>query len=407
VTADDVGVLVPADVAASGPAAVSVLRQIDLRTGRIETVAGTASGGSSAQGALATDAALGAVCGIAVDRHGNVLVSDSATAEHGQAFGHNRVRVIALSGALSYSRRMMSGRIYTIAGQLHRGFSGDGGTAIHALLSLPSGLAVDQHGNVIVADTGNNRIRVVAEATGVFFGQQMRSGDIYTVAGNDKVGFAGNGVPANRAVLDLGDLGGASQSATPLRVDRAGNILFADTYHGDGRVKLVAATNRDFYGQPMRAGYIYTIVGGGGRYLGFDKLGHGHPSVGSGLSRITGLAVDAAGNLIVTTGYEVWVAAESSGGYYGQAMRAGRFYHLAGIPVDAHTHFPVRGSGGDGRAASRAQFSGILGVAVDADGNVVVADQTRIRVIAATSGTFYGQQVASGDIYTIAGAVAR
>jgi len=46
-------------------------------------------------------------------------------------------------------------------------------------------------------------------------------------------------------------------------------------------------------------------------------------------------------------------------------------------------------------------------VAVDATGNVVVADQTRIRVIAASSGTFYAQRMTRGDIYTIAGVVER
>jgi hypothetical protein len=200
---------------------------------------------------------------------------------------------------------------------------------------------------LILADTGNNRIRVVAERSGTYFGRQMRAGDIYTVAGNDNVGFSGDGVPG-----------------TP-----------RCTRHG--------------------------------RYLLYDQLGHGHRAVGSGLSGVGGLAVEGAGNVIVTTGYQVWVAAESTGQFFGHAMRAGHLYHLAGLRVDAHTQFPVRGSGGDGAAASRAQFSGLKGVAVDQAGNVVVADQTRIRVIAASSGTCYGQQMTQGDIYTIAGVVYR
>jgi hypothetical protein len=407
VSAADGGVLVPAAVQTYGPADVSVVSRIDLQTGHVQTVAGTASGGVAAQGAVATDAGLGSVCGVAVDRAGNILVSDSATATHGQKFGHNRIRVVDVAGGPSYGRWMASGRIYTIAGQLHAGFAGDGGPAARALLNLPSGLDVDENGNVVVADTLNNRVRVVAEKTGNFYGQPMRAGDIYTVAGNDNIGFAGDGVPALHATLDLAPLGGAAESRTPLQVDQAGNILFADTYHGDGRVRLVAAANGQFYGRQMRAGYIYTIAGGGGRYLGYDHLGHGHRSVGSGLSAVTGLALDSAGNLIVSTRYQIWVAAESTGRYYGQEMRAGHFYHLAGMPVDVHTQFPVRGSGGDGAAASHAQLSGIAGMAVDAGGNVVVVDQTRIRVIAADSGTLYGQWMTRGDIYTIAGVVAR
>jgi trimeric autotransporter adhesin len=407
VTAGDGGVLVPAAVETYGPAAVSVVRRIDLRTGRVQIMAGTASGGMTAPGAVATDTALGAVCGVAVDHFGNVLVADGATATHGQKFGYNRILVVDVAGGASYGRFMASGRTYTIAGQLHAGFAGDGGPASRALLDQPSGLGTDEHGNVVVADSRSNRIRVVAEATGQFFGQEMQSGDIYTVAGSDQAGFSGDGVPALHAALDIADLGGGSETRTPLQVDRDGNILFGDTYHGDGRVRLVAAANGEFYGMRMRAGYIYTIAGGGGRYLGYDQLGHGHRSIGSGLSAVTGLALDPAGNLIVSTLYQVWLAAERSGRYYGQDMHAGHLYHLAGAPVDVHTQFPVRGSGGDGAPALRAQFSGILGVTVDADSDVVVVDQTRIRVIAATTGTRYGQQMTRGDIYTIAGVLAR
>jgi hypothetical protein len=98
-TAADGGVFVPAEVDGVG-LATSVVRRIDLRTGRMETIIGTASGGFGADG-TATSAALGSVCGIAIDQLGSVLVSEGAYVEHGQAFGHNRVRVLPASGGFS------------------------------------------------------------------------------------------------------------------------------------------------------------------------------------------------------------------------------------------------------------------------------------------------------------------
>jgi len=187
--------------------------------------------------------------------------------------------------------------------------------------------------------------------------------------------------------------------------DRSGNILFGTAFRGDGRVRLVAESTGTFYGVPMRAGYVYTIAGGGSRYSLGDELGEGQLSVGSGLGVVTGLAVDGAGNIVVTTIYQVWVAAERTGQYYGQTMTAGHFYHLAGQPANVQT--PVTNGMGDGVPESQASFDTLSGVSVDSDGNVVLADLTRVRVIAARSGTYYGMHMIRGDVYTIAGVFKR
>src|SRR5262249_61029307 len=83
-----------------------------------------------------------------------------------------------------YGRAMTTGDVYTAAGNGQEGFSGDGGPATSAELDNPGGVAIDGHGNLLVADSFNNRVRVVAAATRTFYGQAMTKGDIYTVAGN-------------------------------------------------------------------------------------------------------------------------------------------------------------------------------------------------------------------------------
>ena len=77
----------------------------------------------------------------------------------------------------------------------------------------------DTAGNVLIADTSNNRIRVVAASTGTFYGQAMTAGDIYTIAGNGTYGFSGDGGPGTTAELSYPEA---------VAVD-AGNVLIADS----------------------------------------------------------------------------------------------------------------------------------------------------------------------------------
>jgi hypothetical protein len=78
-------------------------------------------------------------------------------------------------------------------------------------------------------DMGNNRVRVVAAATGTFYGVAMTAGDIYTVAGNGTPGFSGDGGPATSAEVD---------QPFGVGVEAAGNLLVADLF--DGRVREIS-----------------------------------------------------------------------------------------------------------------------------------------------------------------------
>ena len=110
-------------------------------------------------------------------------------------------------------------------------------------------MAVDHSGNLVIGDTDNNRVRVVAVATGTFYGQAMTAGDIYTVAGGGIYLFR-NRIKATMATL---------QSPSGVAVDGAGNILFADTM--DNAIRVVSHKAATLYGQAMKAGYIYSIAG--------------------------------------------------------------------------------------------------------------------------------------------------
>src|SRR5262249_50275793 len=137
-----------------------------------------------------------------------------------------RIRVLAEHTGTFYGQAMTAGDIYTVAGTGMYGYSGDGGPATHAELFPPEGVIVDRSGNLVFAAGGRRRGRVVAEATGRFYGQAMITGDIYTVAGDKTAGYNGDG-PATRT--DLAQPSGVA-------LDGAGNLVIADTDNGRIRV---------------------------------------------------------------------------------------------------------------------------------------------------------------------------
>jgi sugar lactone lactonase YvrE len=291
-------------------------------------------------------------------------------------YGHARVRVVAARTGTFYGQAMTAGHIYTVAGNGTVGFAGHGGPATRAKLSGPYGVAVDAAGNLVIADYGNRRIRVVAARTGTFYGVAMTAGDIYTVAGG---GTGGLGGPATQARI-----------ANPMSVavDPAGNLLIGDVATG---VLAVAASTGTFYGVAMTAGDIYRVAGGG-----TGGLGDGGPATSANLWAY-GVTTDGAGNLVIGDGsnLRVRVVAASTGTFYGQAMTAGDIYTIAGGGTSL----------GDGGPATSAELGAPDGVAVDGAGNVLIADtgDNRVRVVAASTGTFYGQAMTAGDIYTVAG----
>src|SRR5262249_60124149 len=107
------------------------------------------------------------------------------------------------------------GDIYTVAGDGRAGFSGDGGPAAKAKVNQPFGALADGAGNLVLADTLNGRVRVVAARDGTFYGVPMKAGDIYTIAGVGLNRSSGIGGPPPQAGLHPPHRGAGRHHRTP------------------------------------------------------------------------------------------------------------------------------------------------------------------------------------------------
>ena len=217
------------------------IRKVDS-TGTITTIAGTGEQGFGGNGGSASQAHLFFPTGVAVDGEGNLYIAD---------VGNHRIRKVDSTGTIT-----------TFAGTGERGFGGPGGPAVQAQLDAPSGVAVDEAGNLYIADQYNHRIRRVDP-----------TGTITTIAGTGELGLGGDGGPAIQA--QLGD-------PTGVAVDGEGNLYIADA--SNHRIRRVDST-----------GTITTIAGTGER--GFS--GDDGPAIQAQLDDPTGVAVDGEGNLYI------------------------------------------------------------------------------------------------------------
>ena len=170
------------------------IRKIDA-TGTITTIAGTGEYGFGGDGGPAAEAQLSFPYGVAVDGAGNLYIADT---------DNQRIRKVDSTGTIT-----------TIVGTGEVGFSGDGGPATEAQLVHPTGVAVDEAGNLYIADVVALRIRKVDAA-----------GTITTIAGTGEYGFGGDGGPAADAQLSF---------PYGVAVDGAGNLYIADT--GNQRIR--------------------------------------------------------------------------------------------------------------------------------------------------------------------------
>jgi uncharacterized protein (TIGR03437 family) len=347
--------------------------------GIISTFAGTGAvspggAGSYNDGGLAINALLRLPSGVTTDSAGNVYIADT---------GDNMIRKVTTDGVIN-----------AVAGNSYPGFSGDTGSALVAGLHSPEDVAVDSKGNIYIADSTNAAIR-----------QVNTSGLINTIAGDQTVGFSGDGGPATSAAL-----------TTPYAVcvDSAGNVYFAE--NGDSRIRKVDTSLN-----------INTIAGDG--TAGYN--GDGAAAISAELNFPTGLALDSTGNLYIadslnrrirkvagttisTIGGNGILSYSGDGGAAVAAQlnapqavatdSAGNFYIAdtannvvrkvtAGGTITTIAGNGTAGFGGDGGAPTSAQLNAPQGILVDASGNIYIADTQNARV----------RKISGNTITTVAG----
>lgn len=368
--------------------------------GIITTVVGIGQWGCPKDGDAAASAPLLGPTGLAMDRSGNLYITD-----------------IDWDDELAAVRKVSpDGIITTIAGGGYWGFGGDGGPATSAQLAGPEGVAADFDGNVYIADTFNQRIRKISP-----------SGIITTVAGKGQPGpSTSDGVDAFTADIDTpwrvavdasGDpliASNSLQRITPdgiihtistfggnvVTQDAAGNLFTAGLaireLFPNGAVRTVAGPGG--FGTPGVGGYgialdgagdllvgsgyvlskispsgVVTTVAGGGK----DIPGDGGQATNASLNNVTGVVFDRAGNLFF---------AETYGNRVRKMTPDGIITTIAGTGMAGYS--------GDEGPATSAQLGGPDGLAFDAAGNLYIADtyNSLIRVV-----------TTDGTIHTIAG----
>ncbi len=249
---------------------------------------------------------------------------------------------LALVLALMVRCSSAQGIISTVAGTGLPTYSGDGGPATSAGLNLPGTVAIDVAGNLYISDSRNYTIRKVTPA-----------GIISTIAGNGKAGFSGDGGPAVNATL--GESGG-------LAIDLTGNTYFTEVTNQ--RVRKVNAN-----------GIISTVAGNG--KTGFS--GDGGPANNASLNRPGRVATDTKGNIYIS---------DQGNNRIRRVSPDGIITTFAGNGAAAST--------GDGSLATSASISNQIGVVVDSQGNLYIAENGSNRIRKVDSKGFISTVVGNG-----------
>ena len=337
------------------------IRRIDALTGIITTVAGSGPvgpgpGGFGGDGGLATSATLNFPNKVAFDLAGNLFFADNAN--------HRIRRIDAVTGIIT-----------TVAGTGTAGFSGDGGLALNAELFGPVSVLIQPNGDMLIGDQRNHRIRKIDFVTGI----------ITTLAGSGPAGpgpgsFGGdNGSATDALLFHPGDM----------VMDAQGNLLFTDM--GNNRIRKIDTAT----------GVITTIAGiGPSDASGGAFGGDGGPASSAQLFFPTALVLDANGNLFFSDHYNNRIRMINTAGI------------ITTVAGSGPTGIGTGSFGGDGGLATSAFLHQPNGVAIDASGRLLIADQEnqRIRIVPINqppncSGAFIVDQSAGANCQaTISGA---
>ena len=343
--------------------------RVDHTTGNMSVFAGNGVVGFSGDGGPAVDAEMDGPSGMCLDANDNVFVADSDNAVI------REIPVVTGGGKTALN-------IYTVAGvetETNYIYGGDGAPALSANLHFPDGCSFDSHGNLYIADRGNNAIRVVigASATAPVGIGPVTAGNIYLFAGSlgavppapPVVGYGANGAAA---------IGAGLNGPFDVFVDSHDNVFIGDLGNPgptpNNVVREVPATAQVFP-FAMVAGHIYTVAGVQG------SIGHttGVLATLALLNGPEGIFVDTKGNLFFADTSNQ-VIREVAGPTPGTGMTAGFIYDVAGT---AGTH----GYSGDGGTAITASLTFPAGTFVDSTGSIFISDANSNAIRQVTSGT--------------------
>jgi trimeric autotransporter adhesin len=408
-------------------------------SGILSLVAGTGTAGFSGVGTSALLAELSAPAGLATDSSGDVYIADSGnnkvrkvyngviidvfdtSAPTGVALDSTGMLYVAAAGYFGNVVQQISGvasardvavdssgNIYATSGgfvlEIPSGgmvttiagsgnppyFGGDDGPAKAALMDSPSGVVVDSSGNWYIADTANNRVRMVSTA-----------GAISTIAGTSTAGSSGDNGPASAAELNL---------PHGIAIDGSGNLYIADTGNNEVRKITPAGTITTIASQlsnPVSVavdaqGSVYIADSGNSRIA--QVTGTGTASTFAKISGPLAVAVDTLGNVVAADASQIWkvsangtatsliggltspsglgflsdgtlIIADTGANVVRQLNTSGELTSIAGTGT--------AGFSGDGSPALSAELNAPAGIAMAANGTLLIADSgnNRIRML--------------------------
>jgi trimeric autotransporter adhesin len=383
----------------------SIIREVTIANGNIQTVAGTyyaydSTCNYSGDGAAATSANLCLPGNVSLDSSGDLFIADTYNFAIRKVSGRTINTVAgtpttvcatylttgcgnngaAIASDLNYPSDMVvdsSGNIYiadsedsvirevtasnlnirAFAGNGFISYSGDGGTPTNAELGNPVAVFVDASGNVFIADTDNSVIREILASTG----------DIQTVAGNGNEGYSGDSGLATKAELD---------SPQGVYVDAQGDIFIAD--NGNNVIREVVAST----------GNIQTVAGNG--TLGYS--GDGGAPISAELNNPYGVLVDVSGNIYIADAANHAIRVVNTGAAQitvaGTTIQPNTIQTVAGTPPTPCDAESTVLSCGDGGLATKAYLNFPLGIFLDTNGDIFIADSSdnAIREVSATTG---------------------
>jgi len=329
-----------------------VIRQVTA--GTIQTIIGNNTLAYSGDGGLAMNGELNSPATVSVDSSGDIFIADSE---------NSAIReVVAATGDI----QTVAGSIATCASSTAA--CGDGGPATSAQLNNPEGVFLDASGNIFIADTEDNRIRVVntTTATITVAGIAIPSLIIATVAGNGTAG-------------DLGDSGAAvsAELSGPygVFVDRTENIFIADT--GNNVIREVSSS-----------GIITTVVGNNTECAPAGATcGDAGAATRAQLNFPTGVFLDAAEDIFIADTFDNRI----------------REVTASTNVINTVAGTGARGYSGDGSAATSALLDTPYGVLVDAEGDIFIADTENFVIREVLANTRNIQTVAGDNTQGFSG----